>query len=212
VTSGPLEETDILLERAAAGETGAVAELFNSQRDALTRFIAARLDKRMAARLDASDLVQDVLIEAAAKLPDFLADRPIAFRAWLQRLALECLSHSRRTHIWAKKRAVGREVQQSAANVPDVNGIHLSRARSRDKTPSSDVAGRELYAEVGRLMMRLPMGDREVLRLRFVEQLPVAQVATSLGITEGAVRMRQLRALRQLRELLEAGMPEEGMA
>jgi RNA polymerase sigma-70 factor, ECF subfamily len=211
VTSGPLEETDILLERAAAGEIGATAKLLNSQRDALTRFIAARLDKRVAARLDAADLVQDVLIEAAAKLPDFLENRPIAFRAWLQRLALECLSHSRRTHIRAKKRSVEREIQQSAANATDVNGFHLSHARSRDKTPSSDVAGRELYAEVGRLMLGLAECDREVLRLRFVEQLPVAQVATALHITEGAVRMRQLRALRELRELLERGMPEEGM-
>ena len=209
MNSGPLEETDILLERAAQGQIGAMAELLNSQREALTRFIAARLDKRMAARVDAGDLVQDVLIEAAAKLPDFLENRPIPFRAWLQRLALECLSHTRRTHIGAKKRSVAREIQQSAANVPDVSGFHLSRARSRDKTPSSDVAGRELYEEVGRLMLRLPECDREVLRLRFVEQLPVAQVAGALGLTEGAVRMRQLRALRELRELLEAGEPEE---
>src|SRR5260370_22372637 len=169
-----------------------MAELLNSQRDALNRFIATRLDKRMAARVDAGDLVQDVLIEAAANLPDFLENRPIAFRAWLQRLALECLSHSRRTHIRAKKRSVEREVQQSATNATDVNGLHLSRARSRDKTPSSDVAGRELYAEVGRLMLWLPESDREVLRLRCVEQLTLAMVAAALHIAAMAVRLRLL--------------------
>src|SRR5205807_3067490 len=94
-------------------------------------------------------------------------------------------------------------------SLPGLNGHSpgvsvAEQLRSRDKTPSSYVAGKELCDQVGRLMKLLPDCDRELLRLRFIEQVPTKQVAAALGITEPAVRMRQLRALRQLRELLES--------
>jgi len=56
-------------------------------------------------------------------------------------------------------------------------------------------------------MKELPDSDQELLHLRFIEQLSANAIARILGITEQAVRMRQLRALRQLRDLLEPGGP-----
>jgi RNA polymerase sigma-70 factor (ECF subfamily) len=204
------EEIDLLLHRAARGEIGAMAALLTGQRADLTQFVASRLDRRVAARLDVADIVQDVLIEAACKFPKYIEQRPVPFPVWLQRLALECLAHTHRAHVRTKKRSVCREVQQSGGNGATASGYHLSRAKARDKTPSSDVAGKELFARVGVLMKQLSACDQEALRLRFVEQMPVAEVASRLGLTEGALRMRQLRALRQLRELLEVdGMTED---
>jgi RNA polymerase sigma-70 factor (ECF subfamily) len=107
----------------------------------------------------------------------------------------------------ARKRSVRREVSMTGSNGWSSDALSAFHPRSRDKTPSSYVAGKELYGEVARLMKELPDDDQELLRLRFIEQFSAKDVAVSLGITEQAVRMRQLRALRQLRELLEPGGP-----
>ncbi|HLJ12552.1 MAG TPA: sigma-70 family RNA polymerase sigma factor [Planctomycetaceae bacterium] len=202
---GPLDNFDLVLQSASAGDISAMAHLLTGERGALNQFVATRLDKRLAARLDVGDIVQDVLIEAACKLPDYLDRRPLPFTAWLQCLALERLAHVHRTHIRTKKRSVCREVAQSGAGEDSSNGSLVSRVMSRDKTPSSYVAGKELYEQVAQLMKGLPECDQELLRLRFIEQHPVKAIATSLGLTQEAVRMRQLPALRRLRELLDDG-------
>jgi RNA polymerase sigma-70 factor (ECF subfamily) len=204
------EEDDLLLARAASGHVAAMSELLTRQREPLMRFFSSRLDKRLAARLDVSDIVQDVLVEAACKLPDFFERRPASFTAWLRQIAAERLAHVHRTHIQAKKRSVRREVSQSEKDACGSNGFHLRNARSREKTPSSNVAGQELRDEVARLMQRLPAADQELLRLRFVEQLPAREVAAALGIGPETVRMRQLRALRRLREFLDYESSGEG--
>jgi RNA polymerase sigma-70 factor (ECF subfamily) len=51
-------------------------------------------------------------------------------------------------------------------------------------------------------LTRLSDRDREVLVLRHLEQLTIREAAAVLGLTEAAVKARQVRALRQLRELL----------
>ena len=63
---------DDLLARAARGERAAFDELFARHRDRLGRAVALRLDRRLAARVDASDVVQDVCLEAFRRLPDYL--------------------------------------------------------------------------------------------------------------------------------------------
>ena len=56
-------------------------------RDRLRRLVAVRLDPRLAARADASDVVQEALADAARKLDGYLRDRPIPFYPWLRQLA-----------------------------------------------------------------------------------------------------------------------------
>jgi RNA polymerase sigma-70 factor (ECF subfamily) len=66
----------------------------------------------------------------------------------------------------------------------------------------------ELRERVRAVLERLPAGDREVLVLRHLEQMPVREVAAVLGVGEGAVRMRLVRALGRLRDLLDHEMGE----
>jgi RNA polymerase sigma-70 factor (ECF subfamily) len=56
---------------------------------------------------------------------------------------------------------------------------------------------------------RLPPADREVLELRHLEQLSVAETAAVLGVSVGAAKTRHLRAVQRLRALLEAPSAEE---
>src|SRR5947209_378094 len=105
----PKEDTEDLLRRAAAGEIAARERLLARHRDRLRQAVALRLDRRLAARVDPSDVVQEAMADAAHKFSDYLRRRPLPFYPWLRQLALERLIELHRRHIQAQKRSVMRE-------------------------------------------------------------------------------------------------------
>ena len=75
--------------------------------------------------------------------------------------------------------------------------------------PSGQLLRKELRARVRAALDGLPAQDREILLMRHVEQLKVSEIAALLRLSEGAVKMRRLRAIQKLRELLEKGPAED---
>ena len=69
-------------------------------------------------------------------------------------------------------------------------------------SPSQQAVRQELQGRVQAALGRLPWRDREVLVLRYLEQLPLAEIAGVLGATTGAVKARHARALLRLQALL----------
>src|SRR3954453_14301442 len=96
-------DTDELLRTAGLGDESARTELLARHRDRLRRMIAVRVDRRLAARVDPSDVVQEVLAEAAQGLSDYLRRRPLPFYAWLRQFAWERLLKLHRHHIRTRK-------------------------------------------------------------------------------------------------------------
>jgi RNA polymerase sigma-70 factor (ECF subfamily) len=190
-------DTERLLTRAAAGDAAARDMLLTRHRQRLRRAVARRLDPRLAARLDPSDVVQEALADADRKLAAYLRDRPLPFYPWLRRLALERLLHLHRRHVRAGKRSVTREDPAATADEPG----HDPR-RPETVGPASAVVRAELADRVRAALDRLAAADRAVLLLRHFEQLPVREAAERLGVSEGAVKVRHLRALRRFRDLL----------
>src|SRR5262249_25444906 len=95
--------TDRLLESAARGDALAPQELFMRHRQRLRNMIRRSMDRRLAARIDPSDVVQETLVEAVQKLSEYLRRRPLPFYPWLRQLACERLIDLHRRHIQAKK-------------------------------------------------------------------------------------------------------------
>ena len=77
-------DTEQLLERIGKGDPVARQQLLARHRDRLRRMVAFRLDRRLAARVDPSDIVQESLAAANQRLSDYLRDRPLPFYAWLR--------------------------------------------------------------------------------------------------------------------------------
>jgi RNA polymerase sigma-70 factor (ECF subfamily) len=199
-------DTDWLLERAAAGDDAARQRLLSRHRRRLKRMVAVRLDRRLAARVDPSDVVQEALAEAAGKLDGYLRERPLPFYPWLRRLAWEHLVKLHRRHIGTLRRSVTREEPPA---LPDESALELAeRLLAAEPGPADAAVRAELRQRVRAALGRLAAGDREVLVLRFLERLPTAEVAAVLGISPGAVKLRQLRAL----ERLHAQLGDEGSA
>jgi RNA polymerase sigma-70 factor (ECF subfamily) len=168
----------------------------------LRRAVARHLDRRLAARVDPSDVVQEVLAEADRRLDDYAVRRPLPYYPWLRQLADERLAALYRRHVRARKRSVEREEaipvplsHESAAALAERLVDHGSR-------PGSRIAREELRLRVKAALDRLSEADRVVLVLRHLEQRPTAEVAALLGVSVGALRVRVVRALARLREQL----------
>jgi RNA polymerase sigma-70 factor (ECF subfamily) len=205
MTTGP-PDTEHLLEQAQHGDPAAAGQLLERHRDRLKRMVAVRLDRRLAARVDPSDVVQETLAEAARRLPEYLRDRPLPFYPWLRRLTADRLAVLHRRHVRAANRAVGREEPP----LPDHSALALAdRLFARQSNPSARLRRQERRERVRAALAALPERDREVLVLRYLEELSVGEIAAVLGLTETAVYGRHLRALKRLKELLGPDFQED---
>jgi RNA polymerase sigma-70 factor (ECF subfamily) len=185
------ESSILLLERAATGSQSAVEELLATHRPPLRRMIAVRLDPRLAGRIDPSDVVQEVLAEAHGNLDSYLRDRPLPFHLWLRRLALDQMSKLHRKHVIAQRRSVVREVYPQLSD----DSIGLLADRLVTLSPSRALLRDELCRQVQQALDELPETDREVLIMKYVEQLSLSEIAVASEISLGAAKSRHLRAL-----------------
>src|SRR3954467_13519763 len=117
-------DTDELLRRAGEGDDPARQELLVRHRARLRSMVAVRMDRRLAARVDPSDVVQDALAEAQRTMDDYLRDRPLPFYPWLRRLAWERLIQLHRQHVEAGRRSLLRERGMEPA-LPDQSALML---------------------------------------------------------------------------------------
>src|SRR5262249_25863066 len=123
-------------------------------------------------------------------------------------LTRERLSKLHHQHIGTGKRSVRREAAGLA--LPDESALLLAGCLVGSATgPLSELARAELCSRVQAALVQLNEGDREVLVMRYLEQLPTRDIAGVLGVSEGAIKMRHLRALERLRPLLE-GITQRG--
>lgn len=195
-------DTGELVDRAASGDAGARQQLLTRHRTRLRRMVAVRIDRRLAARVDPSDLVQDALVDAARGLDAYLKERPLLFYPWLRQFAVRRLTNLRRDHIAARKRSVTRE-EPWEWPLPDRSAVALAeRLMTSGTSPSGQVMRIEQLALVREALEALDPPYREVLVLRHLEGMSIAEVAAALGITVAAARKRHVRALERIRERL----------
>jgi RNA polymerase sigma-70 factor (ECF subfamily) len=195
-------DTEELLRRAGGGDRRARGALLQRHRGRLRRMVALRLDPRLAARVDPSDVVQEALAEADRRLDNYLRERPLPFYPWLRQLAWDRLVEQHRRHVRAGRRSVRRE-EAEAPGLSAASALELAdRLLAAGDSPSAALQRRELAERVRAALARLPEPEREVLVLRYLEQLPAREVAGVLGLGEAAAKKRALRALQRLRDLL----------
>jgi len=194
-------DTEELLRRSACGDGTARQELLARHRVRLRQMIAVRLDRRLLARLDPSDVVQEVLVEAHEKLDAYLQQPPLPFYPWLRQMAWQRLLKLHQHHH-AQKRSVTREGPELLALPEESVGDLAERLVVSGTSPSNNLIRKEMRQRVRDALERLGERDRELLVLRYLEHLSLAEIAAVLGTTEGAVKTRHARALLRLQALL----------
>ncbi len=197
------DETDRLLDDARAGKPGAVDALLGRLREPLRRVIDLRLDPVLGRRVDASDIVQDVLIEANQRLTDYLKTPTMPFHLWLRHLAQDRIIDAHRRHRTAQRRSLDREQPiTTPAWAEDSSTSLVAQLMDHERTPASEAIQAELARRLANAVNELSDDDRDIILMRHQEQLANQDVAKILNLSEAAASMRYLRALRRLRLVL----------
>jgi RNA polymerase sigma-70 factor (ECF subfamily) len=200
-------ETVDLVERARAGDQRALTEIFARHRERLRRMVEMRLDWRLQARLDASDVIQDAYLEVATRLEEYLRDPRLPLFLWLRLVVGERLITLHRHHLGTQMRDAGREVSLYREALPAASSAALAaQLLGKHTSPTQAAIRAERMLRLQEALNTMDPIDREVLTLRHFEQLTRAETAQVLGIEESAAAKRYVRALKRLKEIL-AGMP-----
>jgi RNA polymerase sigma-70 factor (ECF subfamily) len=200
-------ETSALLERARAGDQAAVNEIFAQHRNRLRRMVELRLDRRLHARLDASDVIQEAYLEVAERLPEYLREPRLPLFLWLRLVVGERLMKLHRHHLGTQMRDAGREVLLYRGALPTASSTALAaQLLGKHTSPTQAAVRAERLLRLQEAINTLDPVDREVLSLRHFEELSLAETAHVMEITEAAAAKRYIRALKRLKQTL-ASMP-----
>src|SRR5947199_10700569 len=158
------DETDRLLDDARRGEPGAVDKLLGEFREPLRKVIGLRLDPAVARRVDASDIVQDVLVEANQRLTEYLKTPNMPFHLWLRHLAQDRIIDTHRRHRLAERRSVDREQPIARPVWADESSVSLvAQLIDTERTPTSEAIRHELQRRLASAIDQPSDDDREIL-------------------------------------------------
>lgn len=199
----PTKIVSDLLRDAGRGDGQAVGKLLDLHRGELVEAVRRRLDRAIAQRVDASDIVQDVLLEASQRLPDYLSNPSMPFGLWLRQLARDRIIDMHRRHRRAERRSVDRERPLAAPSALDSSSAGLLAGLcDPDLTPAANAIRHEFQTRFLDALAELEQDDRDILTLRHFEQMSNSEVAEALNLSQPAAGMRYLRALRRVRSIL----------
>jgi RNA polymerase sigma-70 factor (ECF subfamily) len=206
MSSDELRDDD-LLGRARAGDTRALATLFDRHRGRLRHMVRLRLDRRLAGRLDPSDVLQEAFVEATKRLAQPPRERPMPPFLWLRLVTGQALTDLHRRHLGAQMRDAGLEVSLHRGSFPRASSLSLAELLlGRLTSPTRAAQRAELQLRLQEALNGLDPIDREVLVLRHFEELSNAETARVLGLEPTAASNRYIRALKRLKQIL-AGLP-----
>lgn len=197
------EQTQDLLKGVENGDPAAMNQLMDRHREAVRRMVQMRLDHAVSRRVDASDVVQDVLLEASQRLAEYIRSPSMPFHLWLRQLAKDRIIDMHRRHRMAQRRSVDREQNMTSFRGDDQSAADLTALlRDAELTPAASALRKEMEERFVLALDQLDENDREMIIMRHFEHLGNGEVAEALGLSAPAAGMRYLRAIRRLRELL----------
>src|SRR5215470_12032510 len=176
-------DTVRLIERARAGDRDALNELFSRHRDRLRRMVEMRLDWRLQARIDPSDVIQDAYLEVAERLEEYLRDPKLPLFLWLRLVVGERLTTVHRQHFGTQMRDARREVSLYRDPLPTASSAALAaQLLGKTTSPTQAAVRAERMLRLQEALNTLEPMDREVLSLRHFEQMSLSETALSLQI------------------------------
>lgn len=190
-----------LIARARTGDSRALDDLFAHCRPYLGLAARNRVESWLRAKVDASDLVQQTMMEAYRGFNRFEGASEGEWLAWLRRI-LEHNAADFVRYYQGGKRHVGKEI---ALDKPtdDSHALALQPAAD-DDTPSQALVKCESELQLVAALEQLSEDHREVIVLRNLQRLPFDDVAARMGRTRPAAQMLWMRAIQKLQMLLEA--------
>ena len=192
-----------LLPRARKGDQQALDALFAACRNYVHVIAQAHVESWLRAKVDASDLVQQTLLDAYRGIARFQGGTEAEWLGWLRTILQHNAADFVRRFHGAAKRQVGREVPLSPPDSSFSGNGREPAAPAASETPSQMLVRKEQELRMADALMRLAPDHREVIYLRNLQRLPFDEVARRLERSRPAAQMLWMRAIQKLRELLE---------
>jgi RNA polymerase sigma-70 factor (ECF subfamily) len=176
--------------------------------DYLLLLVRLQLGGRLRAKVDASDVVQQTLLQAHRARAQYRGQSEAEWRAWLHAiLANALLAEARRFSAEARDLARERSLEADL----DLSSSRLERLLAANQSSPSERAVRtEDLLHLSQALGQLPADQREAVELHYLKGLPVAEVADHMGRSRPAVAGLLLRGLKKLRQRLQAPEEDEG--
>ncbi len=184
-------DTDVA--RLRRGDLNALSDLIARYQNRLYRYVL-RMVRQPA---EAEDLFQQTWLKVVEKIHSFDGSRN--FDAWLFTLARNLvIDHLRRIHPESLDEPLAHSEHGESA---------VDRIPSREPAPFDNALAAERRMQIGEAIATLPIISREVLALRFEEEMKLEEIAQVIGVPVSTVKTRLHRSLEQLRYALEASYP-----
>ena len=185
-----------------------LGKMFEEHRPKLLAMIERRSDPALAARRHPDDILQNAYLKAQERWPDFKQSGMSPY-TWLYRIVMDCLLDDR---DYQTRR---RRDQRAEIAWPDRSSLQLVLGLVSPITSPSSVLARKEFQELlhKRLTQTLELlkpEDREILCMRFLDELPTEEIALVLGIPQGTARQRYARARLRFRDLWKKLFGQEG--
>lgn len=190
-----------LLARARRGDAPARDQLFEECRAYVGVVARAQVESWLRAKVDASDLIQQTMLEAHRALGEFQGTTEAEWLAWLKRILSHNAADFVRRYRGTAKRQARREVPLQTGTGDQSDGFFRDPA-DPGESPSQAFLKKEQELAVAQAMALLPDDYREVIMLRNLQRLPFDEVADRMGRSRPAAQMLWMRAVRRLQELL----------
>src|SRR5262249_36144555 len=139
-----------------------------------------QLDQRLRSKVDASDLVQEALLEACRDFPAFRGSTEAELTAWLRQILVRNLANLVRRYADTRRRDVRRE-RSLAADVERSSQALGNELAAAQSTPSQQAARRELAVRLAGAIERLPDDYREAIIGRSLRGLSFRELAVEMG-------------------------------
>jgi RNA polymerase sigma-70 factor (ECF subfamily) len=164
----------------------------------------AQVESWLQAKVDASDLVQQTLLDAHRGLGDFRGETEGEWLAWLRQILNHNAADFVRRYGAAEKRRAGREIPIHAGATDDSMPGTLQLS-DPGESPSAAVLRHERELMVAEALSRLSADHQEVIRLRNLQRLPFEEIARQMGRSGPATQMLWMRAMKSL----QANLPRD---
>ena len=195
-----------LLDAMQTGDTHALAELVSIHQSRIRHLIEMQLDTRLTGRVDTDDVLQEVFLDAAARIRHFNNEHSGSLFVWLRLITIQTLANVHRRHFGTKMRDVSREMSIFRPNHNATTSLAL-QLLGHATSPSQVAMREETAARLVEVINEMSEIDRQILKLRHFEQLSNSEASEVLDIQPKAASIRYIRALKRLKDVL-AELPE----
>ena len=176
-----------IIKRAVEGDSSAFGQLYDHYQPKIYRFTLVKVSHRE----EAEDLTHQVFLKALQSIGSY-KDLGFPFSSWLYRIARNQVVDYYRT-------------RKETVRIEDTDPDEMP-----EKHPAHDKLADKIEIErTQKALRKLKPEYQDVIMMRFVEDLPIRETAIAMGKTEGAVKLIQYRAIKELKKTLTSNHEKE---